>query len=283
MVDHRDSGVSHVSDKADDIPSNDRSLAKMGNANSTSPVPLETKDDLTDEDEYEGFARLDQRIASSSELSDTEGDSHIDTTQSRNLEADSDSADLSLSQPSSPNALSLPSTFPQYKSKANQKPRSNQSAFLPSLTMGGYISGSESGSNDDVDVAPARRNRRGQRARQQIWKKKYGNNANHLQKQKQDLKTGDRNKGWDPRRGAVEDESGGYLKRKRERGWRKRGPTDANAIQVSNSRARFDDRAGPQQKEKFDRPLHPSWEAKKRAKEQQKQTASFQGTKITFD
>ncbi len=63
------------------------------------------------------------------------------------------------------------------------------SAFLPSL-MGGYISGSESAS--DIDVAPpTRKNRRGQRARQAIWEKKYGEKAKHHQKAKDT-----RNSGW---------------------------------------------------------------------------------------
>ena len=70
--------------------------------------------------------------------------------------------------------------------------------FVPTLQVG-YISGSESSATDvDADMAP-RKNRRGQRARQAIWEKKYGAGAKHL---KQPNK-GTRDSGWDLKRGAM--------------------------------------------------------------------------------
>lgn len=79
--------------------------------------------------------------------------------------------------------------------------KNGDSTFLPSL-MGGYISGSESDASD-VDVAPARNNRRGQRARQAIWEKKFKQEAKHLNKPKDS-----RDDGWDAKRGAVGNEHG---------------------------------------------------------------------------
>ncbi|KAK6854433.1 hypothetical protein PG995_009526 [Apiospora arundinis] len=93
---------------------------------------------------------------------------------------------------------------PPPKKKRVAKPvatRDGDSTFLPSL-MGGYISGSESDASD-VDVAPARNNRRGQRARQAIWEKKFKQEAKHLNKPKDS-----RDAGWDPKRGAVGNEHG---------------------------------------------------------------------------
>ena len=106
--------------------------------------------------------------------------------------------------------------------------------FLPSLTMGGYWSGSESA--EDFEEAP-RKNRRGQRARRQIWEQKYGTKANHLKNQK-------------TRRSQVNE----YKP--------VRQPVEKQAVVE-------------------DKPIHPSWEAAKRAKEQKQ--AQFQGKKMVFD
>ncbi|KAF2239634.1 Bud-site selection protein [Viridothelium virens] len=246
-------------------------------------LPLRSKyaDDSMDEDEHENLAKFEDRLASASDESDVGDDSHQDTPQRSSPNADHVLADLSVSS-SSP-APSSPREVPPASSKATKSIKPNKSAFLPSLTMGGYISGSESGSEDDLDVTPARRNRRGQRARQQIWEAKYGNNANHLQKQKQNDKRGDRNKGWDPRRGAVEERGSTFPNWKREKGGAQELPTGANATQRSNSTVRSNDRTGRLTEGGEEGSLHPSWEAKRKAKEQQKHNAAFQGKKITFD
>lgn len=162
--------------------------------------------------------------------------------------------------------------------KASRKdPREDQmrrqGGMLPSL-MGGYISGSESDASD-IDVAPAgRKNRRGQRARQAIWEKKFKEKAKHLKQEK-----AGRDSGWDLKRGAVD---GGERTP-----WKKgiktpfgRKPDDRHDEQehaVPEPR-----RPRPPTKKDDEGPLHPSWEARKKAKEAQ-QTAAFQGKKITFD
>ncbi|KAL7924911.1 Bud-site selection protein [Trichoderma austrokoningii] len=158
--------------------------------------------------------------------------------------------------------------------------RPGDSTFLPTL-MGGYISGSESAS--DIDAPPKKR--RGQRARQAIWEKKYGAKAKHLQKQ---AANGGRDSGWDMKRGAVGPEDQGR------KPWKKGGRVPAGAGgRGGYSQGRGGGRANAHQesrpapppkpvKKDNEGPLHPSWEARKKAKEQQK-GAAFAGSKIVFD
>ena len=170
------------------------------------------------------------------------------------------------------------------------KATAKQTTFLPSL-IGGYWSGSESApEDDDLSVKP-RKNRRGQQERRAIWEKKYGRSARHLQGQQQ-ARPQSRDEGWDARRGA----SAGRGKRGRGRGgikgkrdaWNSRLKKDfasgANGEMVSDKRT-----AGRGQKfgtvRKGDTgPLHPSWEAKKKAKEKAGSgVVPFQGKKVVFE
>ncbi|KAL7820635.1 Bud-site selection protein [Trichoderma gracile] len=157
--------------------------------------------------------------------------------------------------------------------------RPGDSTFLPTL-MGGYISGSESAS----DIEAPRKKRRGQRARQAIWEKKYGANARHLQKA---AAKGGRDAGWDLKRGAVGAEDQGRGK------WRKGGRLPGRPVGAAGARGfsqgrghdRDQDRPAPAAKptkKDNEGPLHPSWEARKKAKEAQKNVA-FAGQKVVFD
>lgn len=142
--------------------------------------------------------------------------------------------------------------------------------FLPSLSMAGYVSGSGSDLDDDEfqDAKPAK-NRRGQRARQAIWEKKYGKRAKHVQEQ-------EAKQGWDAKRGAVLPSK--YAK-------------DANAAPLGKQRAAFKTTKSVEVSKNPTRddtgPLHPSWEAKKLAKEKKVQLkidiARPTGKKISFD
>lgn len=149
-----------------------------------------------------------------------------------------------------------------------------KSSFVPSLTMGGYISGSGSDIDDAAALEPPRKNRRGQRARQQIWEKKFGGKAKHLLKSAANAR-------WDPKRGATDRNSrggrssggrGGFGSRTTEK------RTGANDIAIAK-------RPSETKKPKRDDtgPLHPSWEAAKRAKEKKSVPVAFQGKKISFD
>ncbi|KAL7970343.1 Bud-site selection protein, partial [Trichoderma sp. SZMC 28014] len=156
--------------------------------------------------------------------------------------------------------------------------RPGDSTFLPTL-MGGYISGSESAS--DIDAPPKKR--RGQRARQAIWEKKYGAKAKHLQKE---AANGGWDSGWDMKRGAVGPEDQGR------KPWKKGGRASAGAGgrggysqgRERGANAHQESRPAPPPKpvkKDNEGPLHPSWEARKKAKEQQK-GAAFAGSKIVF-
>ncbi|GME83533.1 unnamed protein product [Ambrosiozyma monospora] len=76
------------------------------------------------------------------------------------------------------------------------KRQKKEKVVLPALA-GGYFSGDESDSEDgDPDndsvvkkATTQRKNRRGQRARQKIWEKKYGKKANHVVKQHERIKS----------------------------------------------------------------------------------------------
>ena len=148
-------------------------------------------------------------------------------------------------------------------------------AFLPSLGMTGYYSGSES--DDDDDGGPAepkvRKNRRGQRARQQLAEMKYGKSAKHLQKPRSDP---GRNAGWDGKRGAVGNPNGERLGHNRL----------LNSSQPASSGRRNDreedSRAKPKTRDDTG-PLHPSWQAAKQRKGQASVQAAFTGKKVTFD
>lgn len=181
----------------------------------------------------------------------------------------------------------IPSQLPQQPraKPSNPKPPnppSNSTTFLPSLTLGGYWSNSDSVASDS-DTAAAniktRKNRMGQQARRQLWEKKFGHNAYHFKNQSKD-------QGWDAKKGAQsrDDErrggrrQGGAGVGGRHRGNRApaQGPSGANGDPVGPRRERKTAKA------RVEGPLHPSWEAAKRKKES-KQTVAFEGKKTVFD
>ncbi|KAM0357875.1 hypothetical protein ACHAP4_005787 [Fusarium culmorum] len=173
---------------------------------------------------------------------------------------------LSISASPSP----PPAKKKKSKEKASESARPRASTFLPTL-MGGYISGSESAS--DVDVAPAKK-RLGQKQRQAIWEKKFGNKAKHLQKPAWESKNG-RDAGWDGKRGAVEAGDGPRTP------WKKGIRNPLAAKQGGGAESRPEVKRPPPNKDD-EGVLHPSWAARKQAKDAEK-TAAFAGSKITFD
>ena len=167
---------------------------------------------------------------------------------------------------------------PRPKSGASAAPSST--TFLPTLSLGGYWSGSESGMEenfqDDAGAVPTRKNRRGQRARQKIAEKKYKDKANHLKKQAQS-----RDAGWDGRRGARTHERGD--ERRRKGGFAERSGGDrARGSRGPMSSGANSDPVKLRSKAASDGPLHPSWQAAKKAKEQ-KTSQVFQGKKLVLD
>jgi hypothetical protein len=144
--------------------------------------------------------------------------------------------------------------------------------------MGGYYSGSESEDDTEQYHGPAlpkeRKNRRGQRARQQIAELKYGKGAKHIgKKPTQD----ERSSGWDAKRGAVGRD--GHS----QDGFRKRKIVQKPAEDHSAARTNRTSKTAKSKSMDDQGPLHPSWEAAKKRKMQDQTQASFQGKKITFD
>lgn len=153
-------------------------------------------------------------------------------------------------------------TIPERKPRPKPKPNAQQddssiipktkrseltmSKFLPTL-MSGYISGSDS----DIDASyykdekgkkkgPAepkeRKNRMGQQARRALWEKKFGKNADHVKKEEAD-------QGRKKIEQRIKQSKGGD-------GKKGRGAEKKKSTEVEG-------------------PLHPSWEAARKAKEQQ--------------
>ncbi|KAI0898832.1 Bud-site selection protein [Annulohypoxylon nitens] len=290
------------------------------------------EDEPEDEEPFEGFSgsdaeeqawsRYDAFVAGSSDEdeSDEEGASEDElaaNSKSRSVRKVTTADDISISSAddssedededevenpdfsgSESSASASPPPSKKTKTAKSGPISAGGSAFLPSL-MGGYISGSESEASD-IDVAPPRKNRRGQRARQAIWEKKYKEKAKHLQKQQSD----GRDKGWDMRRGATEDGDASN------KPWKKgiHNPFENKNVHPERLRQmqgggggsgssgsgrgnrRFDERRPVEERPKprappkrdDTGPLHPSWAAAKKAKEGA-QKVEFQGRKVVFD
>ncbi|KIW59677.1 hypothetical protein PV05_04112 [Exophiala xenobiotica] len=152
------------------------------------------------------------------------------------------------------------------------KPLSS-TAFLPSLSLGGYYSGSDSETGDlnynrGPPLRKERKNRRGQRARQKLAEMKFGKKANHIAQQ-----TATRQTSWDPKRGAVgENDRRQHRFRDGKVSHKANGAaTQGNTVPLGKPKKRDDSGS-----------LHPSWEAIKKRKESQTQ-AIFTGKKVTFD
>lgn len=202
---------------------------------------------------------------------DEDGSSDSEEGSVSGSESESESGSQSDSD-SDVSAISPPPKASRKELKKVEQIR-REGGALPSL-MGGYISGSESEASD-IDVAPAaRKNRRGQRARQAIWEKKFKEKAKHLAQDKPG-----RDSGWDLKRGAVDGSERTPWKKGIKTPFEKR-PDDRHDWQ--EYAAPEPKRPRPPTKKDDEGPLHPSWEARKKAKEAQ-ETAAFQGKKITFD
>lgn len=169
---------------------------------------------------------------------------------------------------------------PKGKSKALA-----ESTFLPSLSVGFTRGDSDASDLSDAETNVAdgvRKNRRGQRARRAIWEKKYGGNANHVKKEREvaaqnprrNFKKLDSNK---------KDHSRTSIPRNRANPGAR---TSFNAPASDKGWARSpvgDMGTDAQARQKDDKPLHPSWEAKRRLKEKLNPSiVPGQGKKITF-
>ncbi|KAF4577143.1 hypothetical protein EYR36_005130 [Pleurotus pulmonarius] len=206
------------------------------------------------------------KLAPGSDMTDSDSDS----------DSDSASQDMLHNQP----------TKKARPSGKEVTPVNSASTFLPSLSVG-YIRGDSD--NSDVDGSDAgqpdiqpRKNRRGQRARRAIWEKKYGRNANH---KKKETETSSRHT-----RPSIPQTSG----RGRKMGNKVIPDGSANKVYALKSRT-WGEKPSHDQKLTASKPatrqlpasqtqgssLHPSWEAKRKAKERTGIVPS-QGKKIVF-
>ena len=235
----------------------------------------------TDEEDEVGYGQFASRLASSSsEEGFSDGDTFRTTGNTGREPNYNPVRDKSLSPSQSPSSLSSTPPINSFKTSQSKAFTALKSTtFLPSLMMGGYLSGSDSDSvvdDEAADIQP-RKNRMGQQARRALAEKKYGQRANHLKNESRD-------QGWDPRRGAQGADDRGKRARGRggsrigskisRKGMTERGASGANSDPV---------RPRTEKKPKAtDGPLHPSWEAAKKAKEQKKSVV-FEGKKTVFD
>ena len=205
------------------------------------------------------------------------------------------------------------------KVSANVKSTSTASAaeskFLPSLSVGFTRGDSDSDWSDgEAGLAdgPKKKNRRGQRARKawvvvsffyslfsdfirnlySIWEKKYGRNANHLRKQREEMNY-TKGKGPPPLSAKRAPESGSPRTRTMSSGSR-RDQRPGSRIQSQQRRSGKPeipvrpssypqtDRLGTSIAN--DKPLHPSWEAKRKLKQTRNDAiVPSQGKRLKFD
>ncbi|KAI5283410.1 hypothetical protein KEM54_002155 [Ascosphaera aggregata] len=232
----------------------------------------------------------DSRLASSSEsISDSEDGVEQTEYYRRHDEAEADNLSVSSSDPETEKGSSSDSNSQEDNAAASSMP--DTTTFLPTLAMGGYWSGSESEPEDDLpelgggrNGKPQRKNRMGQQARRALWEKKFGKEANHIKKGKKEVtkRLGKRDEGWDLRRGATDDPDEKGVRGRSDKGDRRKGWVGQRP-KHEQGHGQGDRQRQPQNKQD-DKPIHPSWEAKRKAKEaMQAKMSGFQGKKITFD
>jgi hypothetical protein len=228
----------------------------------------DSDDENDDVDSFasDDYAQYDDRLASSEEDEEERG-SILGKAAELQLKNELMASLHTSDTPSDSSSPSLSPSPPPEKIRRSRtgKDLPESSTFLPSLTMAAYWSGSESEPSDIEEELAPRKNRRGQKARQAIWERKHGVTAKHLVNPKKTSK----NDGWDAKRGAVSSEDR-FNRRSREK-------KDSHSVETSVA-----PKKPPPGKKDDEGPLHPSWEAAKKAKEQ-KVIPKFQGKKITFD
>jgi hypothetical protein len=245
----------------------------------TSGSNASSKSDLGSDDIHESDGMHDARVVGSSD-EDSDGDDDRTSTNghsnsnSRMPEQPDDTSILFSQSSQSPSPPPRPRKSAKQAQQGSSKP---SSTFLPTL-MGGYWSGSES-ATDDEDTSTRKKNRPGQQARRALWEKKYGARANHLKGQ---ASSQSRDNDWDPRRGARSAEDGRFPRGKAAGRGGKAAFVKNRGQSTGENEVAVKPRARGMGKKDDEGPLHPSWEAAKKAKDA-KQSAPFQGKKVVFE
>lgn len=209
--------------------------------------------DISGDDE--DYSKYDNALAASSD-EESEGESILGTSKTPDKKASKsdDEEDSDNEQPVHDDFFALP-----------DENQSENQYNLPELATGYFSGGSDVEDDYDVDndevvkeATVQRKNRRGQRARRAIYEMKYGKKANHLQKEQENQK------------------------RKREQKQIEFEQREAKRRAMGiEKKSKFEQQAEKQRKhqEEESKPLHPSWEAKKKLSAQ---PVKFEGKKIVF-
>ncbi|KJE02428.1 hypothetical protein I311_03825 [Cryptococcus gattii NT-10] len=227
--------------------------------------------------------------------SDIEGEDVGIASEPESESDDSDAIDIPSVKRAKTTVPPLPSkSKPLKPEKADKPPKSakdlTSSIFLPSLSVG-FTRGDDVDSDPDLDDDPngvagkqplVRKNRRGQRARQAIWEKKYGKNAKHVVKAQEEEKC-------QAQKAKEKAEAKG---RTRDSGWGARsgkavGPAVNAASASAAAAASHTQKLYPESKQsqtEQKKSLHPSWEAAKLRKQKMGAVQSeVKAQKIVFD
>ena len=255
------------------------------------------------EGESEMYGVYDARLANSSNSEsesdevalseyDIQGGTHGVSVKNDPMNKHPRSSSLSPSASPTPSVSLSPSISAPVSDTAVPEKSTRSTTFLPTLNSG-YWSGSEGSDAGEVDedgpsAGKQRKNRRGQQERRAIWEKKFGARARHIQNQEIGAAKPARDKGWDSKRGATEGNGrggrGGKIGMKG--GGRNKGGilrSGANSDPVNEFKKRGIN-VKPNPRGKSEAPLHPSWEAKKKAKERTvNNVVAFQGKKVVFE
>ncbi|AGO10504.1 AaceriABR052Wp [[Ashbya] aceris (nom. inval.)] len=259
--------------------------SSSSNSSSDNEDSADSEDESSDDDDVSSQSPVDEDAlvsqyagmlaASDEEDDDPEGyhlDPNVDYNEVTDEEPDHSGDEAALSDDAASSDEDSSSEPPSKKQRT-----SKTKVQLPALMAGYYSGGDDSDLEDDEPVGkeqlleqPKRKNRRGQRARQKIWEKKYGRNAKHVQRQfeKEREERARKQREYEERaakRAAKEAEHARTRPASSHSTIRAAEPGAANSV------------AKPVAQE-----LHPSWEAKKLSQEKQK-AAKFQGKKIVFD
>ncbi|CAA7261516.1 unnamed protein product [Cyclocybe aegerita] len=171
-----------------------------------------------------------------------------------------------------------------------------ESTFLPSLSVG-FIRGSDDSDWSETEGKAAdmpKKNRRGQRARRAIWEKKFGRNANHKKKEAEEraLVLSRKNKGHtsvintgsnaihSTRTPSGHGPPGSTGPNPKSKNAPRQQPVDGGWGSRSTNTMTSQKLPGAKDNSK---PLHPSWEAKRKLKEKESVgIVPSQGKKIKF-
>ncbi|KAG8963112.1 hypothetical protein FRC03_003388 [Tulasnella sp. 419] len=177
-----------------------------------------------------------------------------------------------------------PPTKRSKQSSTSAKPM--ESTFLPSLSVGFTRGDSDASDVEDLpDLSePRRRNRRGQQARRAIWEQMYGKNANHLKKQ-----LGSSEQTAKSRKARQVEDQGrrqNLTKRAKSSGSNQTKPSFSRQVDHPIQAKPQTSDAPVVNKKPMATPksVHPSWEAKQKAKERESINLAQapRGKKIVF-